>query len=161
MYGFHEAHLHPVAPGARFAPAVCAATMFVGVWLRIPAYFWALVPIAAIGVLTGRHPVDVAYNHTVARWFRKRRLPRCGPPRRFACTVGTLWLVTTALAFENGSLLAAGILAGLMTAAMFLTAALDFCLPCYAFDVLLRDRRMPTPMPMPVRVDSDAPTLVS
>lgn len=151
----HDSHLHTITPAARLAPAVCAVAVFAGVWLRSPAYFWALVPFGVVGVLTGRHPVDLLYNHTVARWLRRRRLPRCGPPRRFACTIGTLWLVTIAFAFANGSLLAAGIMAGLMTAAMFMTATLDFCLPCYTFDVLLRDRRTP------IRVDSDAPTLVS
>ena len=155
MQGYRDdAHLHETAPGARLAPGLCAAVIFAGVWLQSPVYFWALVPIAAIGAITGRHPVDLIYNHTIARWLHMRRLPRCGPPRRFACTVGAVWIVTIALAFENGPSLAAGILGGAMVAAMFMTATLDFCLPCYAFDVLLRERKMPP------RIDSDAPTMV-
>ena len=41
-----------------------------------------------------------------------------------------------AIAFTNGPTLLGGILGGCMAAAMFLTAALDLCLPCYVFVTL-------------------------
>lgn len=136
-----DAHLHEIAPWARLAPAVCMIVILAGVWIGTSKLFWMLVPLALMGAVSGRHPIDVIYSEIVAPIFGTRPLPRCGAPRRFACTVAAVWLMATALAFQNGPSLLGGTLAGVMAAATFLTAALDLCLPCYAFVKLFVKRR--------------------
>jgi hypothetical protein len=149
-----DAHLHEIAPSARFAPAVCMLVILTGVWIGTSTLFWILVPLALIGAASGRHPIDVIYSEIVAPIINTRPLPRCGAPRRFACTVAAVWLMATAIAFANGPSLLGGTLAGLMAACMFLTATLDVCLPCYTFVKLFARRKMPP------RVDTaEEPTL--
>ncbi|MGN6183774.1 MAG: DUF4395 domain-containing protein [Thermoanaerobaculia bacterium] len=150
----NDAHLHEIAPWARVAPAVCMVVILTGVWIGTSTLFWILVPLALMGAMSGRHPIDMIYSEIVAPIINTRPLPRCGAPRRFACTVAAVWLMATAIAFSNGPTLLGGILGGCMAAAMFLTAALDLCLPCYVFVALFVRKKLPE------RVDSsEAPTM--
>ncbi|HEX2831432.1 MAG TPA: DUF4395 family protein [Thermoanaerobaculia bacterium] len=137
-----DAHLHEIAPWARLAPAVCTLVILTGVWIGTSTLFWILVPLALMGAMSGRHPIDMIYSEIIAPLINTRPLPRCGAPRRFACTVAAVWLMATAIAFSDGPSLLGGVLAGLMAAGMFLTAALDLCLPCYAFVKLFARRRV-------------------
>lgn len=137
-----DAHLHEIAPWARLAPAVCTLVILTGVWIGTSTLFWILVPLALMGAMSGRHPIDMIYSEIIAPLINTRPLPRCGAPRRFACTVAAVWLMATAIAFAGGPSLLGGVLAGLMAAGMFLTATLDLCLPCYAFVKLFARKRV-------------------
>jgi hypothetical protein len=141
-----DAHLHEIAPWARLSPTVCMIVILAGVWIGSSKTFWMLVPLALMGAVSGRHPIDVIYSEIVAPIAGTRPLPRCGAPRRFACTVAAVWLTITALTFRNGPSLLGGTLAGLMAAAMFLTATLDLCLPCYSYVKLFVKKAMPEEM---------------
>ena len=136
-----DAHLHEIAPWARLAPAVCTLVILTGVWIGTSTLFWILVPLALMGAFSGRHPIDMIYSEIIAPIVGTRPLPRCGAPRRFACTVAAVWLMATAISFSSGPTLLGGTLAGVMAAGMFLTASLDICLPCYAFVKLFVRRR--------------------
>jgi len=144
----NDAHLHSIGSWARLAPAICVMLILGGVWLGSATLFWVLVPLALIGAFAGRHPIDVFYSEILAPIIGTEPLPRCGAPRRFACMLAAVWLMATAMAFQNGPTLLGGVLAGLMAAMMFLTATLDHCLPCYAFVRLIGKRapivRIPT-----------------
>jgi hypothetical protein len=154
--GIDDATLHDLAPWARIGPAACSLLILLAVWAGRASSFYLLAAIALIGAATGRHPIDFVYNEVIAPIAGTRRLPRCGAPRRFALSIGTLWLVTTGLAFANGPTLLGGILAGLMSAATFMTATLDFCLPCSAFHLLFDAKRK-----RHVHItDEDAPTML-
>jgi hypothetical protein len=138
-----DAHLHEIAPWARLAPAVCMLVILAAVGIGTATLFWILVPLALIGAVSGRHPIDVIYSEIIAPILGTRPLPRCGAPRRFACTLAAVWLMATAIAFQHGPTLLGGVLAGMLAAGMFLTATLDLCLPCYAFTKLFVRPRAP------------------
>jgi hypothetical protein len=139
--GLDDATLHDIAPWSRLAPGTSAALVLLAVWGGRAWAFYALAAIALIAAVTGRHPIDFIYNELVAPIAGTRRLPRCGAPRRFAASIGTLWLVAAGFAFANGPTLTGGILAGLISAGMFMAATLDFCLPCSAFHLLFDPKK--------------------
>jgi hypothetical protein len=139
--GLDDATLHDLAPWARLAPGACSGLILLAVWGGRAWAFYALAAIAFIAAVTGRHPVDFVYNEIIAPIAGTRRLPRCGAPRRFAYSIGTLWLLATGFAFADGPSLVGGILAGLISAGSFMAATLDFCLPCSAFHVLFDPKR--------------------
>jgi len=130
-----DARTHDVAPLARLAPATGTALVLVGVWLAKAWWFWALAPLAIAGALFGAHPIDLVYNEVIAPILGRRPIERCGSPRRLALVLATFWLVLTGFAFAGGPTLAGGVLAGLLAAATFMTATLDFCMPCGVFGV--------------------------
>jgi uncharacterized protein DUF4395 len=136
-----EDHSHDLVPLARLAPAVATVLILFGVWMAKAWWFWALAPLAIAGALFGVHPIDLVYNEVLAPILGKRPMVPCGPPRRLALVAATLWLVMTGFAFLKGPTLAGGLLAGLMAAATFMTATLDFCMPCGVFNALFGPRR--------------------
>ena len=136
-----EDRSHEVSPLARLSPAVGTALVLYGVWLAQAWWFWALAPLAIAGALFGVHPIDLAYNEVLAPILGKRPIARCGSSRRYALMLATIWLVLTGFAFAKGPTLTGGVLAGLMAAATFMTATLDFCMPCGVFGTLFAERR--------------------
>lgn len=139
--GLDDATIHDIAPWARLAPGMCSGLILLAVWGGRAWPFYALAAIAFIGAVTGRHPIDFLYNEIVAPIAGTRRLPRCGAPRRFAFSIGALWLLATGFAFANGPTLIGGILAGLISAGTFMAATLDFCLPCSVFHLLFAAKK--------------------
>jgi len=131
---------HEIIPQARIAPALCTLLLLGAVWIGSPTTFIVLIPFALVGAIWGRHPIDVVYSELLAPIFGARPLPKCGAARRFASGASAVWLVILAIAFHNGPTITGGLLAGLMAAATFLTATLDFCLPCYVWDFASRVR---------------------
>ena len=136
-----EERTHEPSPLGRVAPAIATVAILFGVWMAKAWWFWALAPLAIAGALFAVHPIDLVYNEVLAPILGKRPIEPCGPPRRFALLAAALWLIGTGFAFVKGPTLAGGLLAGLMAAATFMTATLDFCLPCAAFKMLFRPRQ--------------------
>jgi hypothetical protein len=130
---------HEIAPLARLSPAVVTALILIGVWMAQAWWFWALAPLAVAGALFGVHPIDLAYNEVLAPILGSRPLAVCGS-RRAALILAAVWLIATGFAFAHGRLLTGGTLAGLMAAATFMTATLDFCMPCGVFGRIFRTR---------------------
>lgn len=124
---------HEVTLAARIAPALSTLMILGAVWIGSPTTFIVLIPFALVGAIWGRHPIDVVYSELLSPIFDARPLSKCGAPRRFASAAAAGWLVIVAIAFRNGPTVAGGLLAGLMAASTFLTATLDFCLPCYVW----------------------------
>ena len=131
---------HEVTFTARIAPALSTLVILAAVWIGSPTTFIALIPFALVGAIWGRHPIDVVYSELLAPIFGSRALTKCGPSRRLAGGIAAVWLMIVALAFRNGPTITGGLLAGLMAAAMFMTATLDFCLPCSAWKWISRLR---------------------
>jgi hypothetical protein len=127
---------HVVTRTARIAPAISTVVILAAVWIGSPTTFVALIPFALVGAIWGRHPIDVVYSELLAPIFDARALTKCGPSRRLAGASAAVWLVIVAIAFRNGPTLLGGLLAGLMAAAMFLTATLDFCVPCFVWKLI-------------------------
>jgi hypothetical protein len=151
-----QPHDHEVESRARIAPALVTVVLLAAVWIGKPLLFWMLVPLALMGAVSGRHPIDVIYSELLAPLFGMRALPRCGAPRRFASTIAGVSLTATALAFELGFPLLGGALGGLLAASMFVTASADSCVPCYVFVKVLGPKRIPAPR----MLAHDEPTLV-
>jgi hypothetical protein len=147
---------HDLDPWARLAPAVTTIVLLIAVAIGTSTLFWTLVPLALMGAIWGRHPIDVLYSEVIAPLIGSRPLSRCGAPRRLSCLVAAAGLVACAIAFHNGPMLFGGVLAGLMAAAMFVNATLDVCVPCFTFEKLFAQERV-----VPVRrITAEEPTML-
>ena len=136
-----DEELAPVAGWLRKAFLGCAVLAAVGTALASPTTLWILTPIAALGALSPVHPFDLIYNHGIRHLRKTDKLPRRRAPTRFACGVGTVWLVATALAFQSGLLIQGYILGGALTAVAGLVGTTDICIPSMIYNaVFLRSR---------------------
>jgi hypothetical protein len=128
--------LAEVAPWLRLAFGLCTVIAGIGTALASPIVVWALVPIAALGAILPVHPFDLIYNVGI-RYVRKTGpLPRRGAPSRFACGLGTVWLLVTGWAFYSGHSAAGYVLGFSLTAVGLLVSTIDFCIPSMVYRTL-------------------------
>lgn len=121
------------SPWLRFAPAMCAIVAAVGIVAGSPPILWSLAVIAALGALLPFHPFDLIYTLIVRPRMGGTALPVNRAPRRFACAMGSVWLVVTGLLFVGGYALAAIVFGFAFVGVAALGAATHVCLPSIMF----------------------------
>lgn len=131
--GVDEQTLAATAPWLRLAFALCTVLAAAGTILTSPALLYALVPIAALAAVFPVHPFDLIYNYGLRRLTGTPPLPKRGAPSRFACGVGAVWLVATAIAFQAGALITGYVLGGMLSFVGLLVSTTDICIPSLIF----------------------------
>jgi hypothetical protein len=128
--------LGETAPWHRMAFGLCALMAGVGTVLASPTVLWILMPIAALAALFPVHPFDLIYNHGIRYLRDTGPLPKRRAQSRFACGVGAVWLVATALAFQSGALITGYVLGGALTGVALLVSTTDICIPSMIYNAL-------------------------
>ncbi len=124
-----ERELATVAPWLRLAFAGCTLLAGAGTAAASPIVLLALAPVAALAGLFPVHPFDLVYNHVIRRFTKTGPLPRRGAPARFACGVGSVWLLVTAWAFWAEHALVGYGLGAALTSVALLVSTTDICIP--------------------------------
>jgi hypothetical protein len=137
-----EKVLASTAPWLRLAFGICTALAAIGTLLGSPAILLALAPIALLGAIFPVHPFDLIYNFGIRIFTGTGELPRRGNPNRFACGLGSVWLVSTALLFLVGKPVAGYILGGTLVGVGLLVSTVDICIPSMIYRAFFgwRDR---------------------
>ncbi len=131
-----RATMAEVEPWLRWSPALCAVVMAAGTILASQWVLWGLIPFAALGALSSRHPFDYVYNLGVRRLTGTSSLPPHGAPRRFACAIASVWLLGTGAAFAAGADTLGYVLGGMLTGVAALVATTHFCIPSLVYSLL-------------------------
>jgi len=113
----------------RFAFALCSILAALGTLFASPIFLYVLAPIAALAAISPVHPFDLIYNYGIRYLTKTPQLPKRGAPSRFACGLGSVWLIVTALMFQSGNLTIGYILGGSLTFVALLVSTTDFCIP--------------------------------
>ncbi len=129
-------------PWMRTTFVLCGAFIALGTGLAFTPLLWAMVPIAALGVIFKVHPFDLFYNYGLRHLTGARPLPRNEAPTRFACGVASVWLVATALAFEAGLAWQGYLLGGVLTSVGTIVSVTHFCIPSLVYQLLFGDRAL-------------------
>jgi hypothetical protein len=136
IQGFEEADDETLARTQhwlRLAPALCGVVALVGIAIASPPVLWGLAAIAAAGAIMPFHPFDLIYLAGVRRFTCGPPLPANGAPRRFACAMGSAWLVATGVLFAAGLDFAGYIVGGALVATAALVATTHICIPSIVF----------------------------
>ena len=128
--------LAEVAPWLRMAFGMCAFLAGAGTALASPTILWVLTLIAALAALFPVHPFDLIYNYGIRYLRNTGPLPKRRAQSRFACGMGAVWLVATALAFQSGAPIAGYILGGALTGIAVLVSTTDICIPSMIYNAL-------------------------
>lgn len=131
--GVGERTLADIQFGLRFSPALCATGVAAGTALASPPILLAMMATAVIGGATPRHPFDWLYNSAVRHVLGKPAIPRNGAPRRFSCTVASVWLAVTVVVFIAGWDVAGYVLGAAMAGMAAFVAATHICLPSLVY----------------------------
>ena len=141
--------LAQVGPWLRMAFGLCGTLAIVGTAIASTPILLTLAGIAFVAALSPVHPFDLIYNYGIRYATGTPRLPRRGPPSRFACGIGALWLIVTVGAFD-ASLTTVGYVLGFTLASVaLLVSTLDLCIPSMIFRVIFG-------APLPRTVSEDA-----
>jgi hypothetical protein len=121
------------APWLRLAFGLCTLLVAAGTILASPILLYALVPIAILSAIFPVHPFDLIYNYGIRHLTQTPPLPKRGAPSRFACGLGAVWLVATAIAFQSGAMTTGYVLGGMLCLVGLLVSTIDVCIPSLVF----------------------------
>ena len=121
--------LTEVGPWLRLAFGLCTLLAFLGIALASTTIIWSLVPIAALGAIFPVHPFDLIYNFIIRKIIKTPPLPKRGAPSRFACGLGSVWLIIIGVLFHLGNNTTAYVLGGMLCVVGVLVTPIDFCIP--------------------------------
>ena len=124
-----EQRLADVAPWLRMAFGLCASLAVLGTALASTPLLLVLSGIALVAALSPVHPFDWIYNLGIRHLTGTGPLPQRGIPNRFACGMGSLWLLITVWAFESGYGVVGYVLGFSLSAVATLVATTDICIP--------------------------------
>ena len=144
-----EELLAEVAPWLRLAFGLCAMLAIVGTALASTPLLLTLAAIAFLALVLPVHPFDLIYNHGIRRVTGTRPLPTRGPPSRFACGIGYLWLVATVWAFESSWMTVGYVLGFTLASVAILVSTMDICILSMIFRAIFGG-----PVPRPAREDA-------
>ena len=116
-----------------FPYVICAILAAVGTALASPLVLLSLTFFSAWGAASPVHPFDYIYNYGIRRVTGTGPFPKRGVPGRFACGLGTVWLVVTAWAFYSGMMLTGYILGANLVIVAGLVGTTHFCIPSLIF----------------------------
>jgi hypothetical protein len=139
IQGFTEVDpgvLEETAPWLGFPYGLCAALAAVGVILASPAILLGLTFFSAWGAASPVHPFDYIYNYGIRHATGTGPFPKRGAPGRFACGLGTVWLVATAGMFYTGMMLTGYILGALLVMVALLVSTTHFCIPSLTYRLI-------------------------
>ena len=143
-----EELLAEVGPWLRLAFGLCATLAIVGTALASTPLLLTLAAIAFLAGVLPVHPFDLIYNHGIRHLTGTRPLPKRGPPSRFACGVGALWLIVTVGVFDAGWTIAGYVLGFTLASVAILVSTIDICLPSMIFRAIFG-----SPVPRTARQD--------
>ena len=144
-----EELLAEVGPWLRLAFGLCATLAIVGTALASTPLLLTLAAIAFLGGVLPVHPFDLIYNHGIRHLTGTRPLPTRGPPSRFACGVGALWLIVTVGAFDSSYPTVGYALGFTLASVAILVSTIDICIPSMIFRAIFG-----SPVPRTVSVDA-------
>jgi len=120
----------------RLSPAICMIWAAIGTALESAPVLWALTPFALLGALLPGHPFDLLYRFGVQPLTSGPPIPRYSLPRRFACLLATVMIVTAAWSFQSGRTFSGQIFGWVLVCAAFVNVSTGFCIPSFLYGLI-------------------------
>lgn len=140
-YGFTDQELKDYRTGIRFAYALCATLVIIGLIIHnIPLLIITAV-FAFGGAFPPYHPFDYLYNYVIRHFIKKPKLPHRTNQGRFACGVAATWLVGIIISFYFNQLIIGYVLGIIMVALATLVSTVDICIPSMVYNFLFLKKK--------------------
>ena len=125
-----------LVPWLRFSPGLTTGVVVLGTVMASPLVLGALSLVTGTCAVTPRHPFDLVYDRAVRPVTGTLAIPRTPVPRRFACGIATVWLVTTAVSFWVGAVLLGNALGAVLVLLGALVATSHRCVGSLVYRLL-------------------------
>lgn len=136
-----DKQISAIAFGNRFAFILCTSILSVGVILANIPILSVMLVVAALGFILPYHPFDYIYNYLLARPMGKPRLPKRSDQLKFACTLATIFILTTMYMFHQGFITLGYITGGILLAVAFTVSTTDLCIPSLIYNALFLEKK--------------------
>lgn len=130
--------LKSVDIGLRVGPVFCMLLAGIGMAIASPVMLLVLAPIAFLGAVLSGSPFDFFYNHGLRYLLGGPRLPVYPVPRRFACSMATMWLLISAGLMMVGYPMAGQVMGWLLVFTAAVPVFTGFCVPSFIFRLVTR-----------------------
>lgn len=137
---YSDKELNDYKFGIRFAYAVCATFVALGLALGNIMLLIIAAVVAFIGMFPPYHPVDYLYNYVIRHLFGKPKLPPRTNQGRFACIIATVWLTVTIYFFYNNFFIAGYIFGVVLLSIATLVSTTDICIPSMIYNALFKGK---------------------
>lgn len=136
---FSPVELKQLEWGLRFTPASCTLIAAIGLYLQAP---FVLLTVALLGMLAfffpAAHPMDLLYNHVIARALGTVKLPPNPFQRRLACLSAGLMNSAAATLFLLGWPLTALVVGVSLIVLQLVVIFTHFCTLSWMYEGLMR-----------------------
>jgi Domain of unknown function (DUF4395) len=112
---------------ARWTPLACGCFGALGLYLGMPAYFWALGALTLIGSVSRRSFYDYLYQSLVRPLINLGDMPRHGAPRRFGCAIGAVLFSLSGTGFYIKNPMLSFVPALIIISLAFIAALTQWC----------------------------------
>ena len=136
-----DQQISDIAFGNRFAYILCTSILAVGVVSANIPVLIAMLIIASLGFILPYHPFDYIYNHFLAKRLGKPVLPKRSDQLKFACTLATIFIMTSIYMFHQGFMLLGYIVGGLLVAVATTVSTADLCIPSIIYNAIFLSKK--------------------
>ena len=131
-----DQQISDISFGNRFAYILCTSMLVVGVALANIPILTAMLVVAILGFTLPNHPFDYLYNYFLAKRLGKPRLPKRSDQLKFACTLATIFILTTIYMFHQGFTILGYITGAMLSTVAFTVSTFDLCIPSIIYNAL-------------------------
>lgn len=133
-----DSEISELAFGSRFALASCTTIFGIGVATANVPILLGMALVAFGGIVLPNHPFDYIYNYILSNRLNKPKLPPRSNQLKFACTIASTGLATTAFLFYSGYNIAGYILGVSLFMVAFTVSTTDFCIPSMIYNFIFK-----------------------
>ncbi len=123
-----------LAFGNRFAYILCTTILIIAVSTASITLLSIMGIIAFLGVILPYHPFDYIYNGILRHKMLLPKLPPRSSQLKFACSIATIFILTTTILFNAGHTIAAYSVGSCLLASAILVSTTDICLPSIVYN---------------------------
>lgn len=139
--GYSDKELNDFKYGIRFAYALCATLLAIGLFFNYLMLLQFIAIVAFVGMFPPYHPFDYIYNYAVRHLINKPKIPPRTNQGRFACGMAFVWLTITIYLLSNNYIILGNIFGGIMLAIASLVSLFDICIPSMIYNALFLKKK--------------------
>ncbi len=136
-----DQQISDLAFGNRFAFILCSSFLIVGVVTTNIPILTAMLMVAIGGFILPFHPFDYIYNNLLAKSLGKPKLPKRSDQLKFACTLATIFILTTIYMFSQGFITIGYITGAVLCAVATTVSTTDLCIPSLIYNALFLEKK--------------------
>ena len=140
-FQYSDQQISDLAFGNKFALILCTILVSIGIIMANIPILSVMFIVASLGFILPYHPFDYIYNALLAKPMGKPILPKRSDQLKFACTLASIFILTTIYMFAQGFTLLGYIVGAVLLSIAYTVSITDFCLPSFIYNRIFLSKK--------------------